>query len=225
MQTRKRRKHKYAASIGGVFILLAAIGVITVVVLSLRLTVTVLDNSQEKTRFEDIVRPVMMFDPVPFESPKDIEMSRLLLYSMWATLKSERAKNYTYNDSQELMIPASDLDVAATTLFAGELTLEHHTFTDYETTYIYDTDKKIYNVRISSQLYVPSPEVRDIVKEGDYYRLDVYYIPPGNAWSTTFAGDRVSNFVDKHMYYYMVKSKDSYQIAKLQEPPIETVES
>ncbi|GHU80362.1 hypothetical protein FACS1894191_5530 [Clostridia bacterium] len=222
MRTVKHRKHRHASSIGGVFVLLAVIGVVTVIVLSLQLTYRVLDNSREKTMFEDIVRPVMMFDPVPFESAAEIEMKRMLLYSMWATLTSERAKNYTYSDSQMLMIPASDLDVAAATLFGAEVVLEHQTFGDFETPYVYDAEKNMYNVRVATQLYVYSPEVRDVVKDGEFYRLDVYYVPPGNAWNMTFAGERVSPFIEKHMYYFMLKAKDSYQLVKVQYPPADT---
>lgn len=218
---KKQRKHKYAASIGGVFILLALIGVITVIVASLNLTGRVLDNSRQLTMFEDIVRPVMMFDPMPFETPNDIEMNNLLLYSMWTMLTSERAANYTYSDTQELMVPASDLDYAAATLFGSEVKLVHQTFGDYETPYIYDPQKNMYNVRVTSQLYVYSPDVREVVKEGELYRLDVYYVPPGNAWTMTFAGDRVTPFMEKHMYYYMAKGKDTYQLVKMQNPPDE----
>ena len=221
MQTMRQKKRKYTASIGGVFVLLAVIGVMTVVVISLQLTNRVLDNSREKKMFEDIIRPVMMFDPAPFESPADIEMNRLLLYSMWSTLTSERAQNYKYNESQELVIPASDLNVAANTLFGPDVVLEHKTFGDYETQYIYDSD--MYRVRVTAQLYVYSPEVRSVVKDGDYYRLDVYYIPPGNAWNLTLTGETLSPFMEKHMHYYMLKEKNSYQLVKMQMPEQEPV--
>ncbi|MDR2932822.1 MAG: hypothetical protein LBV27_06905 [Oscillospiraceae bacterium] len=225
MQQKKQRKHRYAASIGGAFVVLALIGVITVIVASLQLTGRVLDNTNEKVMFEDIIRPVLMFDPVPFESPQDVDMNSLLLYAMWGTLTSERAKNYTYSDTQELMIPASDLDVAAARLFGSELKLEHQTFSDYETTYVYNAETHIYGVRVTTQLYVYTPDVREIVKEGEYYRLDVYYNPPGNAWNMTFAGDRSTGTIEKHMYYYMLKNKDSYQLVKIQDVPNEPIVS
>ncbi len=57
-QRKNRRKRRYAAPIGGLFIGLAVFGVITVVFLCFRLTSAVLDNSKEKTMFENILRPV-----------------------------------------------------------------------------------------------------------------------------------------------------------------------
>ncbi|MDL2233338.1 hypothetical protein LJC63_07135 [Ruminococcaceae bacterium OttesenSCG-928-L11] len=225
MQVRKTRKHRYAAPVGGVFVLLAVIGVVTVILSSLNLTSKVLDNSTEKERFEEIILPVMMFDPVPFEKPSDIEMTNLLQYSMWATLTSERARNYTYSDTQELMVPASDLDVAAATLFGSDIKLEHQRFGDYDSSYAYDSEKKMYYVRIAVSFYTFMPEVREITKEGDLYCLDVYYIPPNNALNLTKLSEKLSPFSEKHMHYYMQKTKDTYQLVKVQDPPSATAAS
>lgn len=221
MQPIKKHRSKYAAPIGGIFVILAVIGIITVIITSIGLTRTALDNSKEKERFEHLIRPVLMFDPVPFESPTQVEMSKLLLYSMWGTLSSERAVNYAYNENQELVIPASDLEVSAANLFGSEIKLEHQTFSDYESSYIYNGENNSYNVRISAQLYVYSPVVRDITKEGDLFKLEVYYMPPSDAWSTVFAGGAHSPFVDKTMYYYLSKTSGNYHIAKVENTPTE----
>jgi hypothetical protein len=218
-QKRRNRRNRAAAPIGGVFVLLAVIGVATVIIASLRLTATVLDNSSEKERFGKIIQPVIMFDPVPFESPADIPMQNLLLYSMWTALTSERARNYTYGETQELMVPASDLDVAATTLFGSGITLEHRSFSDYDNAYTYDKESKIYAIHVSAQFYVYTPDVREITKEGDLYCLDVYYVPPGNAWNLSPAGDKMSPLTEKHMLYYMSKDGDTYHLVKIQDPP------
>jgi hypothetical protein len=219
---RRNRKFRAAAPIGGVFVLLAIIGVATVIIASLRLTATVLDNSSEKERFGKIIQPVIMFDPVPFESPADIPMQNLLLYSMWTALTSERARNYTYGETQELMVPASDLDVAAATLFGSGVTLEHRSFGDYDNAYTYDKESKVYAIQVSAQFYVYTPDVREITKEGDLYCLDVYYVPPGNAWNLSPAGDKMSPLTEKHMLYYMSKDGDNYHLVKIQDPPSAT---
>lgn len=221
---RRNRKHRYAASVGGVFVLLTVVGIITVIVASLQLTAKVLDNSGEKERFSRIIQPVIMFDPVPFESPEDIPMQNLLLYSMWTALTSDRAANYTFGESQELVVPASDLDVAAATLFGNEIVLEHASFSDYDNAYTYDKETKSYTIRISAQFYVYTPDVREITKEGDLYCLDVYYVPPGNAWNMSPAGDKMSPFVEKHMLYYMRRGGDSYQLVKVLDPVIPSEE-
>jgi hypothetical protein len=205
--------------VGGAFLLLAIIGVATVITLSLQLTGRVLDNSQEKERLAALIRPVVMFDPVPFEAPADIPMNNLLLYCMWQTLLGEKAQNYTYNENQELVIPASDLDVACALLFGADAVLEHQSFGDYSSSYRYNPTNKTYNVRVSTELYVYSPEVREITKEGELYCLDVYYVPPGNAWRMTPAGQEASQYTEKHMYYYLSTNRNGYQLKRMQSPP------
>jgi hypothetical protein len=138
---------------------------------------------------------------------------------MWTALTSERARNYTYGETQELMVPASDLDVAATTLFGAGITLEHRSFGDYDNAYTYDRQTKIYSIQVSAQFYVYTPDVREITKEGDLFRLDVYYVPPGNAWNLSPAGDKMSPLTEKHMLYYMSKDGDTYHLVKIQDPP------
>ncbi|MCL2055953.1 MAG: hypothetical protein FWH02_01885 [Oscillospiraceae bacterium] len=221
MQTRRRRKRRYAASIGGAFILLAVTGVITVIVVSLRLTGMLLDNTREKERFARIIQPVVMFDPVPFESPADIPPENLLLYSMWTALTDERlARNYTsYNEQQELLIPATDLNFAAAMLFGADITPEHRSFRDYDNTYTYYPDTRMYGIRVSPHMYVYTPDIVEITRSGDLYRLEVAYIPPGSAWNLSPAGHRVTPFGEKYMMYYMAREGSSYRLVGVQDPP------
>lgn len=60
-----RRKYSVAVPIGGFFVLLAVIGLITVITFGVRATENLIDNSKQKKEFENIILPVLMFDPVP----------------------------------------------------------------------------------------------------------------------------------------------------------------
>lgn len=218
MPSNKRRKRGYAVSISGFFIALAALGLITVIYLSLRLTSTVLDNSSEKLMFENIVRPVVMFNPPPFESPTDIEPKNLLQYSMWSTLMGEKRDTYQFGDNGELIVPASDLDVAAARLFGDEVKLEHQSFGEVDMFYFYDEANLVYNVPVSIQLNVYTPKVEEITKKGEFYELSVGYIPSGISWQTDYSGGKGEPEPEKSMNYIMKKTKDSYSIAKVQDP-------
>ena len=215
----RRRKHRYAAPISGIFVLLAVIGIIAVVWSSINLTMQVLDNSSEKVRLENFIRPIVMYNPTPFEDPADIPADQLLLYSMWGTLTDEKAQSYVYSDTQELMVPASDLNVAAYSLFGDSITLEHQTFGDIFTRYTYDEEAGIYYVPTHAELYVYSPEVQTIERKGDLYRLTVGYLPPGNAWTTDFAGNRQSAAAEKVMYYYLSRTRDGYHVVSVRDIP------
>lgn len=216
-QLNKRRKRPYAAPVGGIYILLAVIGVITVIAASIRLTLNVLDNTSEKERFANLIRPVAMFDPPPFEDPASIKMEELLRYSMWSALKSDKRALYQQEGIvQELIVPASDLDVACARLFGPEIKLVHQSFaTDIENRYDYNGNTEQYTVPIAVQLLVYEPVVEDVTKDGDFLNLHVGYVPPATAWTETGGPTP-----DKYMIYVMRRSGDSYLIAKVRDVPV-----
>jgi hypothetical protein len=215
---KNRRKRRYAAPIGGLFIGLAVFGVVTVVFLCFRLTASLLDNSEEKLMFENLVRPIVMFDPAPFETPTDIGSENLLAYSMWATLMGEKRETYTYGETGELMVPASDLDVAAARLFGPEVVLEHHSFGDYETYYAYDETSGVYSMPVVTQLNVYTPYVEEITKKDDLYELRVGYVPTGISWQTDYSGGQGRPNPEKYMNYLMRQTPSGYNIVKVQYP-------
>lgn len=65
-----KRRSKYALPLGGVFLVLAVIGLVSVAGFCIRLTNQIMDNTKEKSEFEDYLLPVVMFDPVEFDSPE-----------------------------------------------------------------------------------------------------------------------------------------------------------
>lgn len=233
MQQRKNRKRKYAAPLGGIFIVLAVVGVITVVAVAIALTWQMLDNTSEKEMFEEKIQPVVMFDPVPFNSPADIPNDSLLRFSMWVVLSSERAQEYSYVGS-DLLVPASELDVAARSLFGDAVTLTHETFTDYFVDYRFALDEEVetvnekgeteilkvenaYLVTPGTEMYVFTPQVQEITKNGEYYSLFVHYLSPPNAWTTIFAGDRAGS-LEKNMIYVMERVNSEWHIVQVSYP-------
>jgi hypothetical protein len=168
--------------------------------------------------FENLVRPVVMFDPAPFETPTDISSENLLAYSMWSTLMGEKRETYTYSDAGELIVPASDLDVAAARLFGPEVVLEHHSFGDWETYYAYDETSGVYRMPVVTQLNVYTPYVEEITKQDDLYELRVGYVPTGISWQTDYSGGQGRPNPEKYMNYLMRQTPTGYNIVKVQYP-------
>ena len=217
MPAARPKRRRYAAPIGGLFLLLAFIGLAVVVVASIFLTGRVLDNSREKDKLEDVVRPLVMFDTVPFERATDIDKTQMLYICMWHALLDAKGQVYGIDENQEMLVPASDLDVAAAKLFGPEVTLEHKTIGEYENTYFYDGERQTYSVPITIQLYVYSPRVESIEKNGELYHVRVGYIPPTGAYTANLRGDRENPQPDKYMVYVMKKAGDSYQVVAVRD--------
>ena len=99
------RRHKYVAPVGIVFLLLAAVGLVTVCVFCVRFTQRLLDNSAEKARFEQVITPVLMLDPVPFGSAADADPLFLLQSSLWSALLGDKRESYQANEDSLGRIP------------------------------------------------------------------------------------------------------------------------
>ena len=209
------RKNKYAAPVGGLFLLLAAIGLVALTIFSVQFTQRMLDNSGEKQRFEQVILPVLMFDPVAFEKPTDLSPEFLLQTSLWATLLGEKRDTYTEDAFGRMIVPASDVDIGCAKLYGPEVKLVHQSIGDYETTYVYNDSTKTYYIPVDGQTGMYTPSVERVVKKGDVYTLTVGYIPPANAYTRMMLGQNEKLPADKYMIYELLKVKNNFQITAI----------
>ncbi len=200
----KKRKHQYVATIGAVLIGLALIGAIAVCSALINLGVRVLDNTNQKEAFAWKVYPLLMFDPATFEDPTQLDEVFVLKTSLWSTLLENRMK-YAYDENGMLLVPASDLDVAAKSLYGESVALKHQTFAEgYDFFYIYNEETNTYSVPISGQTAAYVPKVVEIKKNGDIYTLIVGYVAPTTLWNVSEDGSTES-VPDKYLYYDLIK--------------------
>ena len=163
---RSSRRNRYAAPIGGVFIILCFVGFFTVASFCLNMTKGLLDNSRKKQEYETMLLPVVIFDPVPFENPVNIDNASLLQYSIWATAMGEKRDQYEYDDNNFVVIPASDIDVTAQRLFGPDVKLEHRSFGDLENSYLYEEAIRSYHVPIITMTGFATPKVEEYPTTG-----------------------------------------------------------
>ena len=94
----------------------------------------------------DEMRTLLMLDPAAFEDPNQLDREVILKSALWATLLENRTK-YNYDENGMLLVPASDLDVAAKKLYGSKVSLEHKTFSEgYDFFYLYDEETNRYSV-------------------------------------------------------------------------------
>ena len=217
-----RRKHKYAATIGAVLIVLSLVGAIVLVSLLIRFGIRLADNTKQKEAFEWKIYPLLMLDPATFDDPSQLDDVFLLKTALWSTLLEHRT-TYSYNENGLLLVPASDLDVAAKKLYGDAVTLKHQTFSEgYEFFYIYDGDANTYQVPVSGQTAGYTPKVIKIMKDGDRYTLIVGYVAPTTLWMMSEDGSSSESVPDKYLYYDLQKlSRDSYIIKSVRNIPID----
>ncbi len=214
-----RRTHKYAATVGAVLIALAVIGTISLCSGLINLGARVLDNTRQKEAFEWKIYPLLMFDPATFDEPKQLDEEFLLKTSLWATLLENKTK-YSYDEYGYLLVPASDLDVAAKSLYGSGITLEHKSFSEgYDYAYNYNEETKIYSVPVLGQSAGYVPKVVEIEKNGDVYTLIVGYVAPTTLWNVSEDGSAES-VPDKYLYYDLVKvARGEYTVKAVRNIP------
>jgi hypothetical protein len=219
-----RRRHRWAAPVGLAVILLAVIGFISVIIGGLNLSARVIDNTKEKEMFAWKIYPLLIFDPAAFEDPSQLDSVFLLKTALWKTLLENRTK-YSYNDDGMLVVPASDLNVAAKSLYGDEVKLTHQTFSEgYEYYYIYDESTETYLVPVMGQTAEYAPEVVRITKTEDTYTLLVGYVTQSTLWNMDTEGNLSETMPSKYMYYDLKKiSRDNYLIVAVREVPAEEV--
>ena len=211
---KKKRSHQYVAAIGAALIVLAIVGAISVISLGVRFVGRILDNTDQKEAFEWKIYPILMLDPATFDDPSKLDEFFLLKTAMWSTLLENRSI-YTYDENGMLLVPASDLDVAAKKLYGDAVTLVHQTYVEeYEYYYIYDPDTNTYSVPISSQTAGYTPKVAKIMKNGDIYTLIVGYVEPTTLWNLSEHGASTESVPSKYLYSDLQKVKGGNFIIK-----------
>lgn len=216
--TRPRRSpaqhRRLATIIGGVFVAFAAVGLISVLLWGADVVGGLFDNSAKRARYESFISPVVMMDPVPFSRVENVEQNLLLQSSLWAALMGENRGAYAYDDNGLLLVPSSDVNVAATKLFGPNVVLTHQSFDDNDASYLFDPEISAYRVpSINKVAY--SPAITNIAKKGDTITLTVGYVAPGNIWSTDPQTDKDSNqpAPEKTLLYTLTKWDQGYYIS------------
>ncbi len=217
----RHRRNRAAAPVGALVLALAAAGIAALIWVGINLTQQIYDNSREKERFAQIVQPMLMFDPPSFQDVTMLDNRVLLESALWATMLGEKRETYPFDAQSNLMVPASDVDVAAARFFGPQVTLEHMSFpSDFGISYTYNEPTKTYLVPVASATALYTPRVDEIERNGDEYDLLVGYIPPGTVWTSTGA-DGATPDPHKYMVYRLRKVGAYYQLIAIEEPPPE----
>lgn len=211
-EMKKDLRSRLAAPIGLVVIIFAIIGLISTTVFAVNKIKASIDKTEQKAEFEQFIYPVVMFDPVPFDSIGKADMIMLIQSSLWDTLINGNREKYQYDDQGLMIVPATDVNMSAAKLFGRDAKLEHQTFGDVTAMFIYDEEIRSYRVPVSAIIVQYEPKVTQIVRSGDLYALSVTYVPPASIFDV---GDAGAHSVVKEMVYTLKKVDKEYCIVSI----------
>lgn len=219
----KARKSNLAAPLGAAILILAVIGAVFLISSVWKAVDRALDNSSQKTELEELLYPVLMFDPIPFESVDTADPVTLLQSSIWAAVLSDTGDKYSIELGETLVVPTTDVNAAAVRLFGPDVELVHQTFGELDQNYYYNTLDEAYHIPLYTQVGYYIPRITEIEKVSDaQFSLTVGYVAPGNG--VLVAYETESSEPDKYMIYDMSynKEKKQYHITALRSAPSDT---
>ena len=220
-EKKTEKKKRKTMILGAGVLAFAVIGVITVVSLIINLTISLFDNSDRKAAFEKFITPVVMVDPVAFSEVKNADEHVLLMSSMWNLLMNVGEEtSYPEDEYGMMIIPSSDLDVYAASLFGSDVVLAHQTFGNTNINFEFNSETSSYIVPPMGYSIQYQPRVDKISRKGKVYTLTVSYV---NSTTNLNKGeDEIS--ADKQMLYVLKKiAKDKYIITSILDVEGQTV--
>ncbi len=226
---RRRKKNKAALPIGITVIILAVIGLITVITAGVKFVKNSRDDSAAKAKYEEWLKPVVMFDPDTFDDLTMADKSQLLYSAVWSLLQDENGMSkypYSQGETIGILVPQADIEKAFISLYGNEIDIASlHSSIDmsgYDITY--DAAQKSYILPITGVEAAYTPQVISIDKQGTSTILNVGYIS-GKAWADIEDGVYTAPEPDKYMritvrerngsdYISSIQSADSQEIAQ-----------
>ena len=231
---KNKGKNKLAFPIGIIAGILAIVGLITVINFTVDKVNDLTDKTAEKAEYEEMLKPVVMFDPDPFDDLTQADVSQLLNSAVWALLMSdEGADKYPYSEGETfgIVVPQEDIEGYFVSLFGTEIDIASlHSSLDmseYEITY--DAALKSYILPITGVESAYTPKVYDIEKQGSSKILSVGYIG-SLAWAQIEDGQYTAPEPDKYMkitlrersggmmYVSSIQSVDGQEVIGTTEP-------
>ncbi len=219
-KTKKSGKNKLAFPIGIIILILAVVGAITTVRFAADSLRKITDNSADKLKYEQMLKPVVMFDPDPFDDLSQADVSQLLNSAVWALLMSdEGTEKYPYSEGEVfgIVVPQEDIEKYFVSLFGTEIDIASmHPSIDmsaYDITY--DAALKSYILPITGVESAYTPKVYEIDEKGSSVILSVGYI--GNkAWAQVADEGYEAPEPDKYMKITLRERNGGMYISSIQ---------
>lgn len=169
--------------VGAVALLLAFIGLLTVVGWVLAALRIVFDDTNDRRAFETQLYGVVMFDPMPFEDASQVDPAIFRQAALWSALYQTEQRDGNFDGYERdsttgaLVVPRLEIDTYLTNLLGPGFVPEDGNFSTAEFNYTYDPERQGYYVPVTSSIGQYIPSVERIFTRGGRTYVTVGYIP------------------------------------------------
>ena len=197
---------------GAVFCFLALVGVISIISGAFRTGMKILDNDAEKQEYNALLSTLVMYDPLPFETPEEADQKVLLSSSVWTAIMNEDMSAYETDEYGQPLLPAIDVDKYFAKIFGTNISLAHGTFSDQDVEFKFDEEKKVYAIPATNFPTGFTPQVEKIKTSFSEKTLTIGYLSPSTSWADT--GEKT---VSKYMDYIFEKQDGQFCLVAVRE--------
>ena len=230
MAENKQRKHKgthkAAFPVGSLVIILAAIGLVTVIVSAVKGIDTAIEKNKHYEEYNTILTPVVLIDPDTFDDITKADMTQLMEITIWSLLKSDINPDTFESTENGLSIPKSAVEEQFVELFGTEITPVHATIDGYGLEFPYDAKTETYTVPLTGVTPIYTPKVVDKSTSSDTVVLTVACLA-GDAWEQGENGDMIAPTPDKYIKITLREKDENLYISAIQStttPEVATTE-
>lgn len=169
--------------VGSVALLLALIGLFTVLGWIVGLVRSALDDSGLRKAYRGRLYGMVMLDPVAFDDVNSVDPGVFKQAAIWGTVYQVQNSGGSLDqyerdpDTGSAMIPALEVDTYIANLLGPEYKVPEGTFSTEEFVYQYDEEKQAYLVPVTSSVAQYTPTVEKISRRDGKRIVTVGYVP------------------------------------------------
>ena len=151
--------------VGAAALLLAFIGLFTVLGWIVGLVRVALDDSDLRQKYRDRLYGMVMLDPVAFDDVNAVDEGLFKQAAIWGTVYQVQNSGGSLDqyerdpDTGSALIPALEIDTYISNLLGPDYKITEGTFSTEEFVYQYDEEKQAYLVPVTSSVALYTPQV------------------------------------------------------------------
>ncbi len=213
----KRTRRRISAFIGAVVLLFAVMILFSAVKTVVSGFTNIGSTSEKKTEYTEFISPVVLTDPMPFESVEKADNNMLLQSSIWRALRElDEAEGYEHvsDATNKIVLPADNVERASKELFGSDVQINLNVLneSDGSAIYYYDSIDNSFHITRSG-IVGPSAVITKIAQKSDYISLVVGY---SSLEEMSLSSENTENECYKFMEYVLaLKPNGDYYIKSI----------
>ncbi len=216
----RRQRRRRRQILGLVVCVMVLVGIGSTLLGGYRAVAALFDDTELRAEYEDRLRTLVMYDPLPFASLDQLDQTQLRQACIWGAIFNAQRTQGNLNgyerdpETESLILPALEVDTFLAQLAGPDYQIQHESFESDGMIYRYSEELKGYLIPVTSEQGLYSPSVVKIKREGRTMRVTVGYVPQFNTtgeFSMTLPDEPT-----KYMDYIFTKPDKTFYLTALE---------